>query len=102
MLWTLPAPRDDGQVTPLTHSLPCSPTSSRGHADLVVWDPSITRTISAATQHQRIDYNLYEGMEITGAPSVVLARGRVLVQDGEWHGERGAGRFVARERFVGM
>ncbi len=71
-------------------------------ADLVVWDPSITRTISAATQHQRIDYNLYEGMEITGAPSVVLARGRVLVQDGEWHGERGAGRFVARERFVGM
>jgi len=71
-------------------------------ADLVVWDPAAAHTISAATQHQRIDYNLYEGMAITGTPSVVLARGRVLVQDGAWRGERGAGRFMARKRFVGV
>jgi dihydropyrimidinase len=65
-------------------------------ADLVVWDPERAYTISAATQHQNTDYNLYEGWQVTGAPSVVLSRGRVLVQDGEWKGEQGAGKFVAR------
>ena len=68
-------------------------------ADLVIWDPDATHTISAATQHQRLDYNLYEGLEVTGVPSVVLSRGRVLVQDGAWRGEQGAGRFVARQPF---
>jgi dihydropyrimidinase len=69
-------------------------------ADIVVWDPEATHTISAATQHQRTDYNLYEGMELVGMPSVVLSRGRVLVQDGQWKGARGAGRFVRRRRFA--
>jgi len=68
-------------------------------ADVVVWDPDASYTISAATHHQRTDYNLYEGMEVTGLPSVVLSRGRVLVQDGQWKGEQGAGRFVKRQRF---
>ncbi len=68
-------------------------------ADVVVWDPEAKHTISARTHHQRTDYNLYEGMQVTGMPQVVLARGRVLVQDGEWKGEQGAGRFVKRRRF---
>jgi len=68
-------------------------------ADVVVWDPNATYTITAAQQHQNTDYNLYEGMEVTGMPSVVLSRGRVLVQDGEWKGEQGAGKFVKRNRF---
>ena len=71
-----------------------------GDADLVLWDPNATRTLSAATQHQRTDYNLYEGMTVTGAPCVVLARGRVLVEDGQWKGTQGTGRFVARKRFA--
>jgi dihydropyrimidinase len=70
-----------------------------GDADIVVWDPEATHTIRATTQHQRTDYNLYEGMKVTGMPSVVLSRGRVLVQDGEWKGEAGAGRFLHRRRF---
>jgi dihydropyrimidinase len=68
-------------------------------ADIVIWDPNKQVTISAATQHQNTDYNLYEGWNVTGAPSVVLSRGRVLVQDGEWKGEQGAGKFVARRAF---
>lgn len=68
-------------------------------ADVVVWDPAAGETIRAATQHQRTDYNLYEGMEVVGLPQVVLSRGRVLVQDGVWKGEQGAGRFVRRKRF---
>jgi dihydropyrimidinase len=68
-------------------------------ADIVLWDPNKQVTISAATHHQNTDYNLYEGWNVTGAPSVVLSRGRVLVQDGEWKGEQGAGKFVARRAF---
>jgi dihydropyrimidinase len=68
-------------------------------ADIVIWDPEKTHTIRAATQHQRTDYNLYEGMEVTGVPLVVLSRGRVLVENGEWKGEAGAGRFVHRRPF---
>ena len=68
-------------------------------ADLVIWDPEARRTLSAATQHQRIDYTLYEGWEVVGAPRTVLSRGRVLVNDGAWHGEAGAGQFVHRRPF---
>ncbi len=68
-------------------------------ADIVVWDPEAAHTISATTQHQRTDYNLYEGMQVTGKPSVVLSRGRILVQDGEWKGEQGAGKFVHRKQW---
>jgi len=68
-------------------------------ADLVVWDPEARRTLSAATQHQRTDYTLYEGWEVVGAPRTVLSRGRVLVNDGAWHGEAGAGQFIHRRPF---
>jgi dihydropyrimidinase len=68
-------------------------------ADIVVWDPEATHTISAKSHHQRTDYNLYEGMKVTGMPSVVLSRGRILVQDGKWKGEAGTGKFIHRQRF---
>ena len=35
-------------------------------ADIVVWDPKATRTISAKTHHQKIDFNIFEGMKVTG------------------------------------
>ncbi len=65
-------------------------------ADLVIWDPTATRTITAATAHHNIDYNLYEGMEVTGVPALVFSRGRMLVDGDQWLGEQGAGQFVAR------
>ena len=65
-------------------------------ADIVVWDPEQKYTIHAASQHQNTDYNLYEGWDVVGMPSVVLSRGRVLVENGAWKGEQGAGQFVAR------
>jgi dihydropyrimidinase len=68
-------------------------------ADVVVWDPEKKHTITAETNHQRTDYTLYEGWEVVGAPRTVLSRGRVLVDDGAWKGEAGAGRFVHRRPF---
>jgi len=44
-------------------------------ADIVVWDPKATHTISASTHHMRCDYNVYEGMKVTGVPQKVYLRG---------------------------
>ena len=68
-------------------------------ADIVVFDPSARHTISAATHHSKSDYNLFEGMEVTGTPEVVLLRGNVLVEDGELVAQPGIGQFVERARF---
>ena len=68
-------------------------------ADIVVWDPEATHTISAKTHHQRTDYNLYEGMKVTGRPVVVLSRGNVIVEGKDWKGSAGAGKFLRRARF---
>ena len=68
-------------------------------ADIVIFDPEKKVTISAATQHSKTDYNLYEGTEVTGAPEIVLVRGKVIVEGGELVGQPGDGRFVKRARF---
>ena len=68
-------------------------------ADIVVWDPNGTRLISAETHHQNIDFNIYEGMEVTGIPVVTLSRGSVVWENGELKTVRGAGRNVKRPPF---
>jgi len=65
-------------------------------ADLVIYDPTRRHTISAATHHMDVDYSCYEGREVMGGSDVVLSRGKVIVEDGEWKGSRGAGRFLKR------
>jgi len=68
-------------------------------ADLVVWDPAGTRTISAATHHQNIDFNIFEGMTVTGVPAITLSRGTVVWEGGQVHAERGRGRYLPRPCF---
>jgi dihydropyrimidinase len=68
-------------------------------ADIVVWDPEKTLTISAKTHHTNINYNLFEGTEVTGAPEVVLVRGQVIIENDELVGKPGDGQFVKRARF---
>ena len=68
-------------------------------ADIVVFDPNRRHTISASTHHSKADYNVYEGMEVTGVPEVVLLRGHVLVENGELVAQAGIGQFVERARF---
>jgi dihydropyrimidinase len=70
-----------------------------GDADLVVFDPNRTVTISASTHHSKADYSLYEGTQVTGAPDVVLLRGHVLVENDELVAAPGIGQFVKRARF---
>ena len=65
-------------------------------ADLVVWDPETSATISATTHHHRCDRSIYEGFQVKGGPSVVVANGRVQFQDGDLRVERASGRYLAR------
>jgi dihydropyrimidinase len=65
--------------------------------DLVIWDPDKETTLSAKTHHMRVDYNPYEGRVVKGAPAVVLSRGDVIVDHGEFKGRKGRGEFVKRQ-----
>ena len=68
-------------------------------ADIVIWDPEGSRLISAETHHQNIDFNIYEGMEVTGIPSITISRGRIVWENGELKTERGTGKYINRPPF---
>lgn len=63
-------------------------------ADIVVWDPQKSRTISAKTHHHAVDFNIFEGMTVHGVADYVLTGGRIVVDNGEIKVEKGSGQFV--------
>lgn len=65
-------------------------------ADVVIWDPEKKVKYGVGMSHQRTDYNLYEGWELTGYPEKVFLRGKLIVDGNEWKGRRGDGRFLKR------
>lgn len=68
-------------------------------ADLVLFDPKAPFEISAKTHHHNVDYTPYEGFKGRGAARVVLSNGRVIIRDGRFVGQVGAGRFLKRKPF---
>ena len=68
-------------------------------ADLVVWDPAGTKTFSAASQHSKGDFNIFEGRTVTGVPSHTISQGKVVFAQGELRAEAGAGRYLKRPAF---
>jgi dihydropyrimidinase len=68
-------------------------------ADLVIWDPSATKKISAKKQVSRIDYNVFEGFKCTGVPWMTISGGRIAWKDGDMRAEAGHGRYVERPAF---
>jgi dihydropyrimidinase len=68
-------------------------------ADLVVWDPNASRVISAKTHHQNVDFNVFEGMEVTGLARSTIANGKLVWHEGTLRAVRGAGRYVERPCF---
>ena len=68
-----------------------------GHdADLVLFDPTKTRTIRASEMHSACDYDPYDGWEVTGWPRTVLLRGEIAYDKGDLRARPGAGRLVRR------
>ncbi|MCA9302738.1 MAG: dihydropyrimidinase [Phycisphaerales bacterium] len=66
-------------------------------ADLVVYDPECTHTISHKSSYSRVDYSAFEGWEVTGRAAIVTVRGEVQARDGEFVGTIGRGRLLKRE-----
>ncbi len=64
-------------------------------ADIVIWDPDRRLTYGVAYAQHRTDYNLFEGWELVGFPQKVFSRGKLIVDEGQWYGQAGQGRFIA-------
>ena len=63
-------------------------------ADLVLWDPAKKVDYGVRLSHQRTDYNLYEGWQLTGYPQKVFLRGHLIVDGEQWLGKAGSGQFL--------
>ncbi|KEH10895.1 phenylhydantoinase [Delftia tsuruhatensis] len=68
-------------------------------ADLVVWDPAATHTLSVKTQHSKGDYNIFEGRTVQGMPSHTISQGVVAYAQGDLRAEKGKGRYIKRPAF---
>jgi dihydropyrimidinase len=68
-------------------------------ADIVLWDPAGHKTLSAKTQLSKGDFNIFEGMQITGVPSHTLSQGQVVYAQGDVRAVQGAGRYLKRPAF---
>jgi len=81
----------------------CYPRKGRlevgADADVVVWDGRATRTISAKTHHHAVDFNVFEGLTVTGVATVTIAGGRISWANGELTCAPGTGRYVPRPPF---
>src|SRR6202451_1311839 len=71
-----------------------------GDADLVIFDPKRKHTISAKTHHMRVDYSMFEGIQVTGMPDVVMSRGGVVVEGEKFLGRAGQGEFLRRATYA--
>ncbi|HLA16745.1 MAG TPA: dihydropyrimidinase [Candidatus Limnocylindrales bacterium] len=71
-------------------------------ADIVLFDPAASRTIRAADLHHTSDYTAYEGIDVEGAARSVFVRGRPVIRNGAFVGERGFGRFIERRLVDGI
>ena len=68
-------------------------------ADVVVWDPEGTKTLSVKTQHSKGDFNIFEGRTVRGIPSHTVSQGKLVFVQGDLRAERGVGRYIKRPAF---
>ena len=68
-------------------------------ADLVIWNPDRELTISADKHHMNVDYNLYEGIKISGSAETVISRGEIIIENNNYSGKTGRGQYLKRDLF---
>ncbi len=67
-------------------------------ADIVIFDPTVKHTITAATAHHHCDYSAYEGQEVTGKTETVIMRGQIAIDKGNVLINKGYGQYVKRAK----
>jgi dihydropyrimidinase len=67
-------------------------------ADIVIFDPNETHTLSVTTHHMNVDYSAYEGWPVTGKVKTVILRGQVAIDNGKCFVEKGYGKFIRRNK----
>ena len=73
-------------------------------ADIVIFNPDRKETISvdnSVMHHMSVDYNAYEGFEVTGVAETVISRGKIIVENCEYAGRKGDGQFLKRGLYSG-
>jgi dihydropyrimidinase len=65
-------------------------------ADIVLYDPHRSWTISVDNHHMNLDYSAYEGIEVSGRVDTVLSRGRVIIRNEQYLGAKGDGAYLRR------
>ncbi len=69
-------------------------------ADVLIFNPSATHTITAKNYHLKVGYSLYEGRVCLGSPSLVIQRGRILLEEGKLKSEPGQGMYIPAKRRI--
>lgn len=69
-------------------------------ADLVIWDPSATKTLGKEEQLSKCDFSIYEGLEVKGMPEYVIFKGRMVTDQGLFRPMTGYGQFQACPPFA--
>ncbi len=65
-------------------------------ADIVVFDPKVTTTMSVNVNHMDVDYSSYEGKKVEGKIDIVISKGKVLIENDQYHGAKGDGEYLRR------
>ena len=65
-------------------------------ADIAIWDPNLSVKYGVDVAQHRTDYNLFEGWNLKGMPVTIMQRGKILVENGQWLGKPGQGKFLHR------
>jgi len=71
-------------------------------ADFVIIDPTKQVRLTADVLHTKIDYSIYDGLTTQGYPVLTVRRGEVIMEDGEFVGKKGRGRFIPRKTVDGQ
>lgn len=64
-------------------------------ADIAILDPTVNKTVKVEDLHET-DYSPWEGHPITAWPVITMLRGKVMVENGEFHGELTDGQYLKR------
>ncbi len=64
-------------------------------ADLIIWNEK-NDVISAKTNHQNCDLNIYEGIKISGKPEIVIKAGKIVLSENKLSQKMSSGRYLSR------